>query len=70
MISVYFIEAIRSPAAAGARGGGREAVGRSADERSGRRVVGHTSTSFVIDGEQQVARLQQATGERKASRTS
>ena len=41
-----------------------EAVGRSADERSGRLVVGHL---HLIDGEQQVAGLQQATGEREAS---
>ena len=41
-----------------------EAVGRSADERSGRRVVGHL---HLIDGEQQVAGLQLATGKRDAS---
>ena len=40
-----------------------KAVGRSADERSGRPVVGHL---HLIDGEQQVAGLQQATGKRKA----
>ena len=41
-----------------------EAVGRSADERGGRLLVGHP---HLIDREQQVARLQHATGERKAS---
>ena len=39
-------------------------VGRSADERNGRVGVGHL---HLIDGEQQVAGLQLATGERDAS---
>ena len=41
-----------------------KAVGRSTYERSGRRVVGHL---HLIDGEQQVAGLQQATGQGEAS---